>query len=123
MGGEDAFNGLLFEKEAPVGMYRLSLRGKILKTNRALAAMLGYNTPDDLEGTCFKEKVIVSLSSRSDFTQLLHWNGRVEDFISPWRQREGSLLLVRETGWIIPDSEGGILFYEGAVNPVGECLK
>lgn len=112
MDRRDAFHGSLFEAGAPVGMYRFSSEGRILKTNPALVEMLGYDTSDELVGEEFEQKVVSSLSARSNFKQLLHWNGRVEDFISPWRKRNGRLLLVRETGWINPGQKGGILYYE-----------
>lgn len=115
---KDVFNESLFEKEVPVGMYRLSPEGQILKANQTLAVMLGYESPEGLVGSYFDCKIVFSPSAQAAFKQLLHWNKQVPDFISQWRKCDGSLLLVRETAWIIPGEEGEVLFYEGAANPV-----
>ncbi len=124
---KDVFHGSLFEMDAPVGMYRLSPEGLILKVNPALVEMLGYESSEELVGEEFERKIISSSSARANFNQLLHWNMQVEDFISHWRQRNGGLLLVRETGWIVPGPKGEILFYEGSARPInciwsGICL-
>jgi len=120
MNTKDPFNETCFEKEAPVGLYRLSPEGLILIVNQTLATMLGYETPEELVGECFDQKIIYSPSIRANFKQLLLWNEQVKDFISLWRRRDGSGVLVRETGWAIPNGEGGILFYEGSINLVKE---
>jgi PAS domain-containing protein len=123
MSANDTFSEFLFEKDAPVGLCRLSPEGEILDINETPAPMLGYESPEELVGAFFERKVIYSPNAWSNFRQLLHWNGEVRGFISTWRKRSGSLILVREDGWVIPDPHGGTLFYEGSVNPVWGCWE
>lgn len=123
MDARDAYHESLYEKNIPVSMYRLSPDGHIIHVNQTLATMLGYGAPEELLGACFGQRIVSSPHARSNFIQLLHWNGHVEDFISHWRKRDGSVLLVRETGWIIPGEEGGVQFYEGSANPIHEARE
>jgi len=70
--------------------------------------MLGYENPDQLVGRDFYNIFVNSPHARANCNHPFHWNGRVSDYLSYWLKKDGSELLICETGWIIPGERGAV---------------
>ena len=108
----------LFEGN-PTPLYRTTPNGNILDANAALVSLLGY--PDkaallDLEVNNF----YVRSSDRTTGQEILHRQGSLEDHEQELIRGDGSLIWVRDTCRIVTDSDGTVLYYEGALVDVTE---
>ncbi len=103
---------------AVIGVYRARLDGHIVQANRALARLHGY---DDGRGilvpdTAFGHDWYVDPERNAAFLDLLHRDGRVEDFVSEVRRHAGGeTIWVSETAWLVPGPDGAPVGYEGTV--------
>lgn len=104
-------------EELPIGLYRTTPEGEILYVNKSLARMLGYRTPQALmrerAGTGYVDPV-----SRDRFLALIERDGVVRAFESQWRSLDGTLLWIRESARAVRDSQGRVIFIEGAVENI-----
>lgn len=107
----------LFENSV-VGIYRSTLDGQQLRANPAFARMNGYASEEELLGckTCLTRDWYVDPSRRDEFAAIMAQEGRTTDFVSEvYRMKTGERMWVSEAAWIVRDSEGNPLYYEGMV--------
>jgi PAS domain S-box-containing protein len=104
---------------APYGIYTVTEDGRILTANRALAAMLGCDAPDDvttLNASAFyrrrEDREAVMLQWRRD--------SRVAAHEAVWQNRAGQDLIVRLTGRLLDEDCGGEDTFEVFVEDITE---
>ncbi|MFY9292281.1 MAG: EAL domain-containing protein [Methylorubrum rhodinum] len=105
-------------QNAVIGVYRARLDGVIVQANRALVRLHGYDHGRGLlvPETTFGHDWYVDPERHAAFLDLLHRDGRVEDFVSEVRRHAGGdSIWVSETAWLVPGADGAPAGYEGTV--------
>lgn len=110
----------LFE-QLPIGAYRVTLDGVMLRANKALLALNGFGSEEELRQT-YGDVIpspYLEPTRRDDFREQLLRNGRVVNFESEMvSYRSGARFWAREHAHLVRDAQGQILFYEGTVEDV-----
>ncbi|MBC7217897.1 MAG: PAS domain S-box protein [Candidatus Caldatribacterium sp.] len=104
----------LFE-EVPVGVYQARFGGEILQANPKVLEILGYTELRELQElglSSFRQDAFLSLAT---FEQFLKERGEIQNVVSTWRVRDGSLRFLRESARVIGED-----VYEGTLEDVTE---
>jgi diguanylate cyclase (GGDEF)-like protein/PAS domain S-box-containing protein len=107
----------LFENSI-VGIYRSSIDGRQLRANPALARLNGFSSEEEMlqSGEYLARDWYVDPGRRDEFSAIMQREGRVSDFVSEvYRVRTRERFWVSESAWIVRDSDGNPLYYEGMV--------
>lgn len=107
----------------PIGAYRATMCGKVLRVNEALARLHGFAHVEEMQaamGGSFADPYR-SPTRRDEFKALLTANGQVKNFESEMvRHRTGGAMWAREHAHIVRAADGSILYYEGTVEDISE---
>lgn len=108
----------------PIALYRSSPDGALLAGNPALARLLGYESIEQMEesvGTVVS--VYVDPAKRELWLSQIAESGEVRDFDVEFRRRDGDTVWVQDTARAVYDSDGQIMYCEGALIDVTEKVK
>lgn len=110
----------------PIGAYRSSPDGQMLRANQALVTLNGYATERDLlEGV--KDIGIewyVEAARRAEFKQQLERDGFVRGFVSEiYRHKTRERVWISENAHAVRDASGALLYYEGTVEDITERIR
>jgi len=94
------------------GMVTCDPDGRIVSANPAAAAILGYETPEDLIGMLAIESYAHSVQTKAIFEELME-KGYIEDREITFTRRDGTLVHVLGSATVHRDEEGNILATEG----------
>ena len=106
--------------DAPVGLYRTTMEGKILLANRAIYEMLGFSNFDQLSAKNLEECCFEPTYRRDQFSEQIEKNGEVRDLEAKWVCSNGEVIVVRENAKVIYDSDRKSLYYDGTVEDITE---
>jgi two-component system, cell cycle sensor histidine kinase and response regulator CckA len=114
---EERYRGLF--DHLPVGLYRVTPGGQILAANPALAQILGYPDAGTLMAASAIEFWVDPEARRTALA------GEIEpavlrDFEARWRRADGQIIWVRNSVRAIRDSDGRVLYHEGAAEDITE---
>ena len=100
--------------QLPVGIYRTSKQGQILYANPALAAMLGYDSVEELREVNVQD-TLVEPELRERY--LLNWkkNKGIMTVETNLLTKDGSEIWVRDYGKAVSDDNGEILYIDGII--------
>jgi diguanylate cyclase (GGDEF)-like protein/PAS domain S-box-containing protein len=101
----------------PVGLYRTTPSGQILDANAALARILGYPDPGSLRKVNAWD-LHLDQSDRENWQSLLETSNFVENFETQLRQRDGTIIWVRDSVRAVKDRRGQVLFYDGSIEDI-----
>jgi two-component system, sensor histidine kinase and response regulator len=109
----------LFES-AVVGMYQATPSGSFISCNRAMAQILGYDSPEGLMESVsdISRQVYVSPASRERYIQLLDRFGVIEGFETEMRRRDGEIVWTSQNTHAVYEGDGDIARYEGVVQDI-----
>jgi len=111
-------------KRLPVALYRSAPNGELLAANPALAALLGYESSEDLfEQFENVETVYIDPSKRELWLNQISESGEVHDFDVELRRRDGSSVWVQDTARAVYDDDGRLMYCEGALLDVTDKVK
>lgn len=105
----------------PIGAYRTTPDGVLLRANQALVRMNGYETESEwLAATqASVEGWYVDPGRRAVFRSLMDTHGVVTNFVSEvYRRRTGERIWVRETAYGLRDESGELILFEGTVEDI-----
>lgn len=109
------------------GIYRSSLDGRQLSANPALVRLNGYDNETEMLGAVEDIAVewYVEAGRRDEFREILHREGRVEDFVSEiFRHKTRERIWITESARIVHDKKSGKpLYYEGSVREITETVQ
>jgi len=113
---------------ANVGIFRTIPGGAQTRSNLALARLNGFETVEEqieaVRATLIDGKTTgwyVDPARRDEYRRLMRENGRIDNFTSEVRRRKtGERIWISETAWIVRDTEGKVVAYEGTVIDVTE---
>ncbi len=108
----------LFDR-VPVGLYRTAPDGQILDANLAAVQMLRFPDRESLLAVNATD-LYVDPEARKQWQALMEGEGVERDFEMQVRQRDGTVIWVRDTARVIRDGEGRVLYYEGSIEDVTE---
>ncbi|MBT3558404.1 MAG: PAS domain S-box protein [Rhodospirillales bacterium] len=112
---EQKFSTLI--ENAPIGITEVSLDGKFLSANPALAEMLGYDSPLDLM-TCITDienQLYVNPDARTEVIQSLRSKGRTITPYTELYRKDGSTIWVSEDAEIVENENGVAVRYQAFV--------
>lgn len=106
------------------GIFRVDVSGKALEVNPSLAAMLGYDSQENMLKNC--KNVIEHYRNSDDrkrFLDLLTQEGQVNDFVVQLVSKNGVSFFASLTAHAIKDSQGKLIGSEGRILDVSERIK
>ncbi|WP_372656825.1 PAS domain-containing protein [Hydrogenophaga sp.] len=110
----------------PIGAYRSTPDGRMLKANPALVRLNGYASEAELMGAVhdIATQWYLDPSRRAEFKRLIERDGHVQGFVSETcRAKTGERLWVHENAHVIRDGQGQVLCYEGTVEDITERIR
>ncbi len=98
----------LFDRSS-VGMFRCDASGRLLRVNRGMAAMLGYDSVDDVLALDLNREIYVDPAERAPVLEDYRHSGFVEGRRVTWKTRTGKVLTVQLFGHVIETAQGLVL--------------
>jgi PAS domain S-box-containing protein len=104
------------------GIFRTTPDGRFIIANPALAAMHGYEAPEEMMGsiTDIGRQLYVEPERRSVLVRLLNEQGAVYSFETQMYRKDGSTIWVSINARIVRDEAGETPYYEGNVEHITE---
>lgn len=111
----------IFEN-APLGLFRSTPEGQFIEVNRALAEMLGYDSPDSAlkEIHSIAEQIYVNSEDRQPIVDRQSQSDAITNYHNRYRRRGGEEFIADLYLKAIRDSAGRILYLEGIVQDITE---
>lgn len=103
----------LFEK-LPVGVYQLDKNDRITAANAALARILGFSSPDELNGQWVGD-FYANAAEAEDFRQIFERQGIVEDYKIELKKNNGETIIVSVYTVRVEGENGEYLGREGTM--------
>ena len=116
---EARYHGLV--NNSTYGIYWVTVEGKLLDANPALARMLGYDSVADLLTVGLSRDLYVNPADRDKIHAEYLKAGRVH-FTVDWKRKDSKPIIVRLNGWQAADSERGTPCVEVIVEDVTEHI-
>jgi diguanylate cyclase (GGDEF)-like protein/PAS domain S-box-containing protein len=109
----------IFEN-AVEGIFQSTPDGRYLGVNPALARILGYADPRELMSSVkdIKSTLYVDPDRRADFLRLLGERGRVTEFESQVRRKDGTVITISVNARAVRKADGSLDYCEGTVMDV-----
>jgi PAS domain S-box-containing protein len=109
----------IFE-DAAEGIFQTTPTGQYLNANPALAAMYGYESPDDLitSITDIGKQLYVQPRRRDELLAFVRQLESVTVFESQVYCKDGSVIWISENMHAVRDEDGTLLYYEGSVRDI-----
>jgi PAS domain S-box-containing protein len=110
----DIFDGAL------EGIYRISVEGRALEANPAMARMLGYDSANEVTSTVtdWTHQVWADPAERSDFMELLERQESVRGYECQFKRKDGSVIWVSLNSRRVCGADGQILYNEGFIEDI-----
>jgi diguanylate cyclase (GGDEF)-like protein/PAS domain S-box-containing protein len=105
----------------PIGAYRTSPDGQMVRLNAALLRLNGYDSEAQYlaDGRVIGARSYVEPGRRQQFWALVEALGQVTDFTSEiYRLKTGERIWVREHAHVVRDEQGRTLYIEGTVEDI-----
>ncbi len=101
--------------QARMGFFQSTVDGHYLQVNRAMAQILGYESPAALMETITQidQQLYVNVADRDRFQQQLQEQDVITEFEVQVYRRDGSIIWLSENARAVRDDEGAIAYYEG----------
>jgi PAS domain S-box-containing protein len=109
-----------FVDHAAEGFFRTGPGGEILEINAAFAHIFGYETQHALRMALNEspQDFYLDMGRRGEFWGQLRVQGRVDEFISKVKRRDGTTIWVTENARSVHDEKGNFLYCEGTVQDI-----
>ena len=105
-----------------LGVYRVSLEGRLIEVNPALVRMLGYACESELLALDVQRDLFVDFLDYERLRlRLAH--GAVERVAARWKRKDGAPVTVRLSVRPVSDGRGGIAFHDGVAEDVTERVR
>ncbi len=110
---EDRYRSIF--ENAREGIYRSTPEGKIIMANRAMAAMFGYQSPEEFMADIHDVagQLYVNPQDRTRIIELIAEQGFVHNYEAQLYRKDRTVFWVSMTMQAIRDQEGRIIYFEG----------
>jgi PAS domain S-box-containing protein len=98
--------------DAPYGIYRVTMDGRLLHVNPALTAMLGYDSQEELMRLNMEKDVYRDPQSRRRFLKEQRHTQDFRGVEAEWRRKDGKFVTVRVTGHPVLEKDNSIAYFE-----------
>lgn len=115
---ESGFRSMI--EDAPYGIYRAGIDGKLLRANPALQKMLGYDNLDELLSASLPTNVFRNPSDFRGFKELLENATEFKDVEVELKRRDGAPITVRCTGRKVKGEHEGVPCFDVFAEDVTE---
>jgi PAS domain S-box-containing protein len=107
-------------ENALTGIFQINPDGKYLSANPALAAIYGYDSPEDLIAaqSTLKNLFYVDPSRHQEFISMMNLYGILSNFESQVYRKDGSIIWISENSRVVCDEEDNLLYYEGFIKDI-----
>src|SRR5712691_1944073 len=102
---ESGFRSMI--EDAPYGIYRAGIDGKLLRANPALQKILGYEKLDELLNVSLPKDIFRNLSDFNGLKELLEGANEFKDVEVELKRRDGAPITVRCTGRKVKEEHQG----------------
>lgn len=102
------------------GIYQSSPQGSFISVNPACARILGYDSPEELlkDSSGNLSQLYINANRRDEFVNILLEKGKVREFESEIRRKDGRTAMVSEHARAVRDQEGRLLYFEGFIEDI-----
>jgi PAS domain S-box-containing protein len=102
------------------GIFQSTSDGRYISANRALAQILGYDSPEELMASLdnIEHQLYVEPHRRTEFLTLMQIEGEVSDFESRVYRQDGSIIWISESARTVCDADGVLCYYQGFVEDI-----
>lgn len=110
----------------PIGAYRSSRDGRMIRANAALLKLNGYDTEEELlaKFNDVARQWYVDPTRRDEFMECIERDGHVLDFVSEiYRHKTRERIWIKENAHVLRDEQGNVVFYEGTVEDITERIR
>lgn len=107
----------LFE-ESKDAVYISTPEGRFVDVNQACIALFGYASKEEFLEIDITKDLFVDPESRIRYAQILERQGFVKDYLLALKRRDGSAVVVLETGSVVHDEKGQVAAYRGILHDV-----
>lgn len=98
-------------ENAPYGIYRASMEGRLLRVNPALQKMLGYESPDELLRISPAADLCRDPLEHQRLIELFASHKRFQDVEVEWKRKDGTFMKARCSGWpVAPEGNEAACF-------------
>ncbi|MGP0044511.1 MAG: PAS domain S-box protein [Syntrophobacteraceae bacterium] len=111
----------LFE-DASMGIFRVTLEGKLIDVNPAFTLMFGFDSPEEVKSQVNDVAVdlFVDPSRRHEIVRIMLDTKRPVHAESLYGRKDGSIFTAALHAWAVRDKEGKPLYLEGFVEDISE---
>jgi PAS domain S-box-containing protein len=111
----------IFE-HAVEGIFQVREDGGLLTANPAMARLLGYASVDEFtrEVRNIEQHLYIEPRHPSGFIPLLRQQGKISEFETLMRRRDGTVIWVIGSAYAVRDESGRALYYEGTLRDITE---
>jgi PAS domain S-box-containing protein len=104
------------------GIYQTTPEGQFITANTAMAAMLGYDTPEELISamTDIANQLYVRPEERTKLKQMIEDHGQVKSFETRLYRKDGCTIWVSISIHAVCDKKGELLNYDGIAEDISE---
>jgi PAS domain S-box-containing protein len=107
-------------EDAPYGIYRASVTGRLMQVNPALRRMLGYEQEQDLLRKDLATDVFLHKAEYQRLTEHLTRTEEVKDVEMEWKKQDETPIIVRCSGRRMNDEQGNPACFEVFAEDVSE---
>lgn len=104
------------------GIFQSTPEGRYITANRALASMLGYESPEELMATItdIPNQLYLEHGRRREFQRLLEQFDVARNFETEVYRKDGSKIWISMNARAVRSADGALLYYEGTVEDITE---
>ena len=117
----EAYYQRIFE-DAPIGIYRTTIEGKILDANKTFADIVGFPDPESAKDV-YISNLFVYPKKRTELISRHLATDRVGSFKCNLKCKDGKLITVRDTFNVIRDDKGNPIYLEGILEDTTERVR
>ncbi len=117
---EEKYRGVI--KNSVEGIYRVTIKGNFLEVNNAFLDIFGYSTFEELKKASKNVlDLYINSSDREKFLRKLKKKGLVKNHETFYKKRDGGIIIVNESAWLIEKSGKKII--EGIIHDITQRKK
>jgi two-component system, cell cycle sensor histidine kinase and response regulator CckA len=95
--------------DAPYGIFKANLTGKLLMVNPALEKMLGYKSQDELLAVNLASGIYRHPAEYQKINDLFLRDQHFKDVEVEWKRKDGTFITVRCSGWTVRDDSNAYI--------------
>ena len=95
--------------DAPYGIFKADLTGKLLMVNPALEKMLGYKSQDELLAVNLTSGIYRHHAEYQKINDLFQRDQHFKDVEVEWKRKDGAFIMVRCSGWPVKDESSAYI--------------